>query len=314
MQDTPVYLVTGFLESGKTTFIQQTLADKRFCEGERILVLLCEWGEVELEPLEFASSQVYLEEISEAEALSPETLILLQKKHDATKILVEYNGMWPLTTLYNGAPEHWIIAQQISFFDASTFSTYNQNMRSLVVDKIQSADMIVFNRMEPGADFMDLHKIVRGLSRMASIIYEDTNGETSYDDIEDPLPYDMDAPVIVIEDKDYAIFYRDLCENLSAYNGRTVQFKAMVAKEKSLGTGWMFVGRHVMTCCVEDIQYSAMICKWGKSDNYKSYDWVTVTGEIQVKSHKVYAGVGPVLLAQKVEAAAEPDPAVAVFY
>ena len=314
MQDTPVYLVTGFLESGKTTFIQQTLMDKRFCEGEKILVLLCESGEVELDPGEFASSEVYLEEISDPEALSPESLIILQKRHNATKILVEYNGMWQMSTIFNAAPEHWIIGQQILFFDSTTFAAYNQNMRSLVVDKIQSADMIVFNRMAPGADFMELHKIVRGLSRMAAIVYEDVNGETSYDDIEDPLPYDMEAPVIVIEDRDYAIFYRDLCENLSAYHGKTVQFKAMVAKEKSLGTGWMFVGRHVMTCCVEDIQYSAMICKWGRSDDYKSYDWVTVTGEIQVKNHKVYAGEGPVLIAQKAEAASEPDPPVATFY
>lgn len=111
MQDTPVYLVTGFLESGKTTFIQQTLMDKRFCEGERILVLLCESGEAELDPTEFASSEVYLEEISAPEALSPETLIVLQKKHNATKLLIEYNGMWQLSDLFNAAPEHWIIGQ-----------------------------------------------------------------------------------------------------------------------------------------------------------------------------------------------------------
>lgn len=314
MQDTPVYLVTGFLESGKTTFIRETLMDKRFCEGERILVLLCETGEVELDPTEFAGTDVCLEEIDSPEDLSPEVLIRLQKKHDATKILVEYNGMWQMSDLYEAAPEHWIIGQQILFFDSTTFSAYNQNMRSLVVDKIQSADMIIFNRTAVEADCTELHKIVRGLSRMASIIYENVNGETTYDDIEDPLPYDMEAPIVVIEDRDYAIFYRDLCENLSAYHGKTVQFKAMVAKEKSLGTGWMFAGRHVMICCAEDIQFSAMICKWGRSDDYKNYDWITVTGEIQVKNHKVYAGEGPVLLAQKVKPASAPDPAVATFY
>lgn len=314
MQDTPVYLVTGFLESGKTTFVQETLMDKRFCEGERILVLLCETGEVELDPTEFAGPNIYLEEIDSVGELSPEKLIILQKKHDATKILVEYNGMWQLSDLFSAAPEHWIIGQQILFFDAATFAGYNQNMRSLVVDKIQSADMIIFNRMAVGADYTELHKIVRGLSRMAAIIYENVEGETTYDEIEDPLPYDIEAPVIVIEDRDYALFYRDLCENLSAYHGKTVQFKAMVAKEKSLGTGWMFAGRHVMTCCADDIQFSAMICKWGRSDDYKSYDWITVTGEIQVKNHKVYAGEGPVLLAQKVEPTLEPDPAVATFY
>lgn len=314
MQDIPVYLVTGFLESGKTMFLQQTLADRRFTDGERVLVLLCEEGEEELDPSEFPAADVFVEVIDEVEELSPEMLIRLQKKHNATKFLIEYNGMWQIGDLYEAAPEHWIIGQQFAFFDATTFHSYNQNMRSLVVDKIQNADMIIFNRMPVGADVMEYHKAVRGLSRMANILYENVNGEINYDDIEDPLPYDMEAPVIAIEDRDFAIFYRDLCENLPAYDGKTVQFKAMIAKDPKLGTGWMFVGRHVMTCCVEDIQYSAMICKWGRSDDWNSYDWVTVTASIAMKKHKVYEAEGPVLTATAVEKAAAPEPPVATFY
>ena len=45
----PVYLFTGFLESGKTTFIKETLGDPRFNNGQRTLILLCEEGETELE-------------------------------------------------------------------------------------------------------------------------------------------------------------------------------------------------------------------------------------------------------------------------
>ena len=40
----PVYLFTGFLEAGKTRFIQETLEDERFNAGERTLLLLCEEG------------------------------------------------------------------------------------------------------------------------------------------------------------------------------------------------------------------------------------------------------------------------------
>ena len=39
--DIPVYLFTGFLESGKTKFIQETLEDERFNAGEKTLLLLC---------------------------------------------------------------------------------------------------------------------------------------------------------------------------------------------------------------------------------------------------------------------------------
>ena len=40
----PVYLFTGFLEAGKTKFIQETMEDPRFNEGERTLLLICEEG------------------------------------------------------------------------------------------------------------------------------------------------------------------------------------------------------------------------------------------------------------------------------
>ena len=40
----PVYLFTGFLESGKTKFAQQTLEDASFNNGDRILLLVCEEG------------------------------------------------------------------------------------------------------------------------------------------------------------------------------------------------------------------------------------------------------------------------------
>ena len=47
MQEIPVYAFTGFLDSGKTKFIQETLEDERFNAGERTLVLLFEEGEEE---------------------------------------------------------------------------------------------------------------------------------------------------------------------------------------------------------------------------------------------------------------------------
>ena len=314
MQDTPVYLVTGFLESGKTKFIQETLQDPRFGEGERVLVIACEEGEEELDPSLFATQDVFYEVIEDSEDMSPELFIKLQKKHNATKILVEYNGMWQLSDLFENAPENWIIGQNILFFDSATFLAYNANMRSLVVDKIQNSDMIIFNRITPVMDPMDFHKVVRGLSRQTTIIYEKITGEIAYDEIVDPLPFDKDADVIVIEDRDYALFYRDLCECMPDYDGKTVRFKALVANEKSLGNGTMLVGRHVMTCCEDDIQYTPVVCKWQKSDSWKSYDWVEVEGRIEIRHHKMYEGKGPVLIAKKVISAKPADPALATFY
>ena len=115
----PVYLFTGFLEAGKTRFIQETLEDKRFNAGERTLLLLCEEGEEEYAPDTFAGQNVFIETIEEENDLAATRLAALQKKHRATRVLVEYNGMWMLDSLYRHMPEEWSIYQEFLFVDAT---------------------------------------------------------------------------------------------------------------------------------------------------------------------------------------------------
>ena len=174
--EVPVYLFTGFLESGKTKFIQETLEDKRFNAGERTLLLVCEEGVEEYDPTFFASPNVFVEVVDEEEKLTEATLLQLQKKHRAKRVMVEYNGMWQLQTLMDALPEGWPLYQIFLFFDATTFLNYNANMRSLVVDKLQLCDLVVFNRFTKAMAQMDYHKVVRAISRQVDIVYEYTDG------------------------------------------------------------------------------------------------------------------------------------------
>lgn len=313
--DIPVYLFTGFLDSGKTKFINETLADKNFNKGEKTLVLLCEEGEEEVDLSKFGDS-VTVETISDENSLSPDRLTSRFKRSGAERIIIEYNGMWQLNSLYYAIPDDWMIYQQIVFFDASTFEVYNSNMRSLVVDKIQNADLCVFNRLSKDEDFMPYHKAVRALSRQANIIYEEKDGTIRYDEIEDPLPFDINAPVVEIEDRDFALFYRDLTEDLSKYDGKTVRFKGVVAVNKKLPKNTVLIGRHVMTCCAADIAYNGMVCVTENAKNFLSYDWATVEGKIVIEKNKVYRDRGPVLYADSL-VKCEPlskDEQVATFY
>ena len=82
------------------------------------------------------------------------------------------------------------------FADSTTIMQYNANMRNLVMDKLVGAQMVVFNRLTPGADVMPFHKLARAASRRIDILYDYTDGTTQFDDIEDPLPFDIYAPVI----------------------------------------------------------------------------------------------------------------------
>ncbi len=310
----PVYLFTGFLESGKTTFIQSTLEDARFHSGERTLVLLCEEGEMELQPARFAAGNVFIEVLEAPEQVNPTHLATLLKKHKAKRVLVEYNGMWLLDTLYNGMPKGWTIYQELLFADAGSFVAYNTNMRELVVDKLRSAELVVFNRSRRDMDKMALHKIVRGVSRRVDIAYEYGEDDVEYDDIEDPLPFDVNAPVIEIGENDYALWYRDLSENLMGYDGKTVRFKGQVVRESAIPKGCFIVGRPLMTCCADDIRFAGLACDWLGAAELKSRDWVEVEAAIAVREHPCYGRTGPVLAAVKVEKTTPPSQEVATFY
>ncbi len=311
--DIPVYLFTGFLEAGKTKFIQETMEDSRFNTGEKTLILLCEEGVEEYDPQKFCSDKVYIEVVENEEDLSPELLTRLLKKHSARRMLVEYNGMWQLKTLFDSLPKNFVIAQEFCFMDATTFSVYNQNMRGQVAEKLTTPELVVFNRYNPTIDKMELHKAVRGLNTRATIAYEYENGSVEYDDIEDPLPFDKEAEVIEVEEKDYAYFYRDLSEDLMFYDGKRVSFKCIVAKNSQLKDNERVIGRHIMTCCVDDITFAGFLMV-GDVASTQNKDWINITADIKVEYSKLYGQKGPILHPVKIEKATPPKSEVATFY
>lgn len=314
MVELPVYLFTGFLEAGKTKFIQETLEDSRFHKGERTLLVLCEEGVEEYAPEQFCAPNVFLRTVEDEADFTAENLSAMQRELNPERILIEYNGMWLLDTLYSNMPEGWIVAQEFLFCDATTFLTYNANMRQLMVDKIKSAELVVLNRYRADMDRMAMHKVIRGISRRCDIAYEYADGKVEYDDIEDPLPFDIEAPVVNIEDRDYAIWYRDMSEEPKKYNGKTVRFKGRCLVRKNVPKGSFIIGRHIMTCCVEDIQFAGIICNWDKADTVRDDEWVILTATLENKFHGAYGRKGPVLTVQSMEETEKPEEAVATFY
>lgn len=310
----PVYLFTGFLEGGKTHIIQESMEDPKFNDGEKTLLLQCEEGVDELDFSGFHSQSVHLETLEEESLLTEEYLTSLAKKHKPARVIIEYNGMWSLNTLYESLPNNWQIYQEMMFAEASTFLSYNANMRQLMVDKILNAEMVILNRTPADIDKEEIHKVIRGISRRAAIAYDYPDGHVEYDEIQDPLPFDLDAPIVNIEDCDYAIFYRDLSEEMGKYDGKTVRFKGLIARDTSIGDKSALAGRHVMTCCADDIAYNPLVCIFAEKSTLKTRDWAILTGKIRLEKHKLYNGVGPVLYVTKTEFAVAPAQEVATFY
>lgn len=310
----PVYLFTGFLEGGKTKVILETLNDKNFNSGERFLLLVCEEGIEEYDPSAFAAPNVFLAVIDDPSELTEGNLAAFCKKYRCERVIIEYNGMWLLNDLYNALPADWMVYQEIMIADASSFLSYNANMRQLTVDKLQSCESVVLNRAPRDIDQAEIHKIIRGVNRRCSIGYEFEDGEFVYDEIEDPLPFDINAPVIEIKDEDFAEWYRDISEEPSKYDEKTVKFKGIVATSPKLAKGSFAIGRHVMVCCSNDISYCAFVCNYKGNITLNTRDWVIVTAKISIEKHKIYHGTGPVLTATSLSMTTEPDQPVATFY
>lgn len=313
MQQIPVYVFTGFLDSGKTKFIQETLEDPRFNDGERTLLLVFEEGEEEYDFSTYPAKNVFLE-VLDQQSVTAKELQALAKQYKAQRVVAELNGMQLVGDLYNRFPEGWAVAQEVMFADSGTFMAYNANMRNLVMDKLVGAQMVVFNRLSPGADTLPFHKLARAANRRIDILYDYTDGTTAFDDLVDPLPFDINAPVIEIKDADYALWYRDVSEEPGKYQNKTVRFKAQVAMLKRARGNMFAPGRFVMTCCVEDIQFCGIPCNYVDAKKLKPRQWVMVNAKITAENHPLYKGeLGPVLTAITVTDAAPAEPDVATF-
>ena len=248
----PVYLFVGFLESGKTKFIQETFEDPNFDSGDKTLLLVCEEGEEEYNEKKFAFPGVTLKVLEDKAELNPQNLARLEKESGAGRVVIEYNGMWLLQDLANNLPENWIVYQCIATADGTTALTYarDNSMRSLLLDKIARSELIVFNRAEAvnnDAARQELHKLVRQASRKCDIAYEFADGSVAYDDIPDPLPFDLNAPIVEIGEDDFGIWYMDCQDEPQKYVGKTVRFLAQVCQTNREGKNSFVPGRFAMT-------------------------------------------------------------------
>ena len=183
-------------------------------------------------------------------------------------------------------------------------------------DKVAASELIVLNRAENVNDEESrefVHKVVRQASRRCDIAYEFADGSVAYDDIPDPLPFDIEAPVIEIADQDFGVWYMDCSETPEKYKNKIVRFTAQVCQTPRAGKDSFVPGRFAMTCCVQDIQFVGFPCKYDKVKELKQRDWITLTARVSVKYHPVFRGEGPVLTALEVAPGTKPVQDVVTF-
>lgn len=312
-REVPVYLFTGILESGKTSFIVDTLHDKGFQKAEKTLLILCEDGVEEYDEVELSKKNVFIEKVESKDGLNADFYARCEEFHRPERVMIEYNGMWEIDGIEEDLmPEDWILVQVISTVDATTFPMYWNNMRSIVMEQLTLSDMIILNRCTNETKRSDFRRCVKLFNKKAQIGYEAAKG---FEDMmaEEELPFDLNAKIIEIEDDDYGIWYMDAMDNAKNYDGKTVKFRGLVCKPKEYPKTTFVPGRFAMTCCADDIAYMGMLCKSKEEILYKDKDWVTITARVKREFVKEYRGKGPVLYLETIEKGVKPEDDLVYF-
>ena len=308
----PLYLITGFLDSGKTTLLTDTLNMDYFNAGQRTVLLMCEDGEEEYDQQQLSHRNCRLIPVESQEQLNTAFLQEIDRRYQPERVLVEYNGIWPIQILRDlKLPKTWGLYQAIDVIDGTTFEMYRNNMQSMIIDMVTEADMVLFNRCTPDMPMSGWKRSIRAANRMCEIVFEDDKGEEL--EVEDILPYSLEEPHITLEDPDYGIWYLDIQEHPERYVGKTITYKAQAMTGMRLPKGSFVPGRNAMTCCAEDIRFFGFLCKYDKVRSLKKGEWITVTAEIKWENASVYDGEGVVLYAQSVEKAPRPEDPLVYF-
>lgn len=311
-KEIPVYLFTGFMDSGKTSLVEETLFENEFTDGAKGLIIMCEDGEVEYNVDKLRTVNFKVTEIENEEDFTEAKLNEINDSFMPEQVFIEYNGTWGIDkVLETKLPEGWVIVQSLATVDSTTFDLYMNNMRAMMQEQFFASDVVIFNRTDDDTDRGHLRRMVKNINRKAQIVYEKKDG--TIDERPEELPFDINADIIELSDADYAIWYMDAMENYKKYNGKKIKFLALVYNPDELKKGFMVPGRFAMTCCIDDVTFIGFKCKYDKEHEIPHKSWITITAEIHVEFAREYKGKGPVLYPISIVPAEKPEDELVYF-
>ncbi len=288
----PVYLFAGFLEAGKTRFVNSILADG-FAQDDRTLLICCEEGEVEYDPS--ALRNVTVITVEDREEITRDYLDTLELKYDPEQVLIEWNGMWDMQALIEeNLPENWLLYQCMTIVDATTFPVYLANMGQLMMEKIINADMLVFNRCTPELAAALRGRNLRMVNRRADMYLEYTDGKVEEYADDTVCPFDLSSGELDIKDEDYGVWFVDVMDHPERYEGVKVHLKLVMCHSRQF-PGVCCPGRFAMVCCEEDVQFLGMVAEGENLTDYDNHEWVDVVANMTVGEREAYHGTGPIM-------------------
>ena len=312
----PVFIINGFIESGKTSFIKDTLASKDFNDGSRTLVIACEEGETDY-GTDMSKYNVSVVNVDDISKLDKDFFVSNCNFYKAQRVFVEFNGMWDLGAFIDSMPKFLEVAQVITLVNAETYDMYLSNMRQLMMNQYLLTEMVIFNRCTKDTDRAAYRRSVKAMNGRAQVYFESSDGSSN--EVSEILPFDVEADEIVLADEDYGLWYMDAMDNPQKYEGKTIKTKAVVYKPKQYIKKNTFVpGRFAMTCCVEDIRFIGFKCVCDKKtgeelSHFADRDFINLTAKVKLEFCREYKGLGVVLYAESITGAQKPNDEIVYF-
>ena len=342
---TKIDVVSGFLGAGKTTLIKKLL--KEALDGSKTVLIENEFGEIGIDGGFLKEAGIEIKEMNSGCICCSlvgdfgTSLKEVISTYAPERILIEPSGVGKLSDVLkaveNVAGDLDVeINSAVAVVDASKCKMYMKNFGEFFsnqieyagtiilsrtdkvdqaklnacVEMIRKSEMIIFNRCDGIKDLNVYKRNIKAVNPSADVIFEDSNGEI--DEIfEEDLPYDLNQDPIVLDNQGYGIWYLDSMDHLERYEGKNIQFLAMVLKPEEYPDGYFVPGRMAMTCCAEDMAFLGYACEFAGTKDLKQKEWVKVTAKVAREYFADYKGEGPVLHAISVEKAKAPkDPVI----
>lgn len=279
-QIVPIYIVSGFLDSGKTSIIHNMLEDDGFSRGQKTLIVQCEEGEEEFDEAKLLKQNCKLHIVDSVEEMTPSLFVDLNKQFKPERVIIEYNSMFTFAKLNTmQLPTAWELVQVIAMVDATTYENYMVNMRQQMTDPMQNADLILFNRCENDMPISVWRRQMRALNPSTTILFEFTDGHSDDGVSDEDLPYDMKADIIDIKDEDFGVFYLDAMDHPDRYDQKTLRFKGQAFRDSQLPKDFVRFGRYAMTCCADDIACLAFVMRGDVAPSDSKYYLLTCRSE-----------------------------------
>lgn len=306
MGTTPIFICTGFLDSGKTTLIKDTLMTQDWIEPGLTLLIVCEEGEKEFSPEYLKMKNMVMLQVEEEEQLNPTFFKNCLKNYQPTQVVIEFNGMWKLEKLIKMRyPRGWEIQGIYSTVDGTTLDMYLTNMRNMLMEQLTESSLIIVNRCDRSMSRAGFRRALKVQNPMAQLIFEDLEGKI-IEPSEDDLPYDVKGDKIVIEDMDFGVWYVDAYDHPELYLHKEVEFTAQVLIPRGMGDDMFVPVRKIMTCCANDVRYYGYPCKITDGTKVKKNQWVHVRARFEYEAVMYPDRKQPVLYLEELTEAEKP--------